>query len=179
MIRNISVQWRISSVLLVGLQCYVHMLIFAWVRWRCYAPGVWTSHSNTDLAAVSFFTTEYSYLVFPSVTGRKLVSGTHNSLMVSQITVNEMYLTKHECLMYKCPLLSLSRPSTGPMKRTPLGHFLGCGLTCHNIDVSDQMNLPILHWLWKRSWGHKLRGIYLHLVRWMPCLEFDFGLEKY
>lgn len=124
-IRNISMQWKIFSVLLVGLQCYVHMLNFTCVRWRCYAPAVWTSHSNR-LSSSQFFTTEYSYLVSLSVAGRKPLSGTQSSLMVSQVTVNEMCLTKHERLTCRCPLLSLSRLSPGPMKRTPLHepHFL-------------------------------------------------------
>lgn len=125
------------------------------LRCRC-----WRFTQQYRLSSSQFFTTEYSYLVFPNVAGRKPLSGTQNSPVVSQVSVNEMYLTKRECLMYRCPLLSLSRPSTEQMKSTLLEHFLWCSLTHPEIDGS---NLPILHWLWKRCWGHKLRGIYIYI----------------
>lgn len=158
----------------VGLQCYAHMLNFTWIRWRCCAPGVWTSHSNTDLAGVCFLQ------VSVAVVGSKPLCGKQNTPVVSQIPVNEMYLTKHECLMCRCPPLSLSRPSMRPMKRKDTSGTLSQVQLDSSQDWwfrSDE--LAVLHWLWKRSWGHKLRGICLHLARWVPHLEFDFGLEKY
>lgn len=83
-------------------------------------------------------------MVFPSVARRKPLSGTQNSPVVSEDPVNETCLTKHECLMYRCPLLWLSTPSTGPMKVTLLGHFFGCSVSCPKIDSSGLINLPVL-----------------------------------
>lgn len=57
------------------------------------------------------------------------------------------------------------------------GIFFVCSLTPPKTDGSNQMNLTVLQWWWKRFWVHKLKGIYLYLVWWVPHLEFDIDLS--
>lgn len=134
-------------------------------------PQVCEFHTNTDLAALRFYS--WVEVMFTTVAERRLQWSTNNCNGIpghcKWDVLDEIWL---------CPLLSLSRP-TGSVKRTLARQFFVCSLIHPKTDGSDQMNLPVLQWWRKRFWGHKLKSICLHLVWWVPCLEFDIDFEKY